>query len=54
MEAYEAWETLKVISALFVLVSFVLYVVRFCATGHIMSLNEYEAYVKGLFLYFIK
>ena len=54
MEIHEAWEWFKRIIALLFLASVALYAVRFLATGDLMTLNEYIAFVKGLFLYLIK
>ena len=54
MEFFEAWDWFKRITSVLVLASLALYLLRFLATGHIMSLAEFQEYVKGLFLYFIK
>ena len=54
MDFFAAWNAFKVITALFVLVSLALYLIRFLSTGHIMSLDEYELFLKGLVLYFVK
>ena len=54
MDFYAAWNGFKVVTALFVLVSVALYLIRFLSTGHIMSLDEYGLFLRGLILYFIK